>query len=141
MWAVGPRTTTRLTRPVRSMSCATFSPKVVLPAAGVAEARKLSPSWPSRAESASRCQARKGLVSGQAGRLGAARLVTGAGQGTWRAGRNTWPVTGRRSRPLLALAAGLALADASVVALALPALLQELDTTVEGVAAVLGVYV
>jgi predicted MFS family arabinose efflux permease len=50
-------------------------------------------------------------------------------------------VTARRSRPLLALAAGLALADASVVALALPALLQELDTTVEGVAAVLGVYV
>src|SRR5439155_21360040 len=37
--------------------------------------------------------------------------------------------------------AGAARADASAVALALPALLRELDTTVEGVAAVLGVYV
>jgi MFS family permease len=41
---------------------------------------------------------------------------------------------------LLAIAAGLALADASVVTLALPELLEELDTTVEGVAAVIGVY-
>jgi MFS transporter len=42
---------------------------------------------------------------------------------------------------LLAVAAGLALADASIVALALPPLLRELDTSIEGVAAVLGVYV
>src|SRR3954447_80983 len=42
---------------------------------------------------------------------------------------------------VLAVSAGLALADSSVVALALPQLLRELDTTVEGVAAVLGVYV
>src|SRR3954454_16422164 len=42
---------------------------------------------------------------------------------------------------VLAVSAGLALADASVVALALPALLRELNTTVDGVAAVLGVYV
>src|SRR5256885_1168546 len=48
---------------------------------------------------------------------------------------------GRRGSLILAVSAGLALADASVVALALPALLRELDTTVEGVAAVLGVYV
>ncbi len=41
---------------------------------------------------------------------------------------------------LIALAAGLALADASVVTLALPALLVELDTTVNGVAAVIYVY-
>jgi MFS family permease len=41
---------------------------------------------------------------------------------------------------LLALAAGLALADASVVTLALPRLLTQLDATVEGVAAVIGVY-
>jgi MFS family permease len=41
---------------------------------------------------------------------------------------------------LLALAAGLVLADASVVTLALPQLLTELDTSVEGVAAVIGVY-
>jgi len=40
----------------------------------------------------------------------------------------------------LTLAAGLALADASVVTLALPELLRELDTSVEGVAAVIGVY-
>jgi predicted MFS family arabinose efflux permease len=41
---------------------------------------------------------------------------------------------------LLAVAAGLALADASIVTLALPQLLAELDTTVEGVASILGVY-
>jgi MFS family permease len=41
---------------------------------------------------------------------------------------------------LLALAAGLVLADASVVTLALPDLLVELGTTVEGVAAVIGAY-
>src|SRR4051812_28461642 len=46
----------------------------------------------------------------------------------------------RARHVLLAVAAGLALADASVVTLALPELLRELDTTVEGVAAVLGVY-
>ena len=40
----------------------------------------------------------------------------------------------------IALAAGLALADAAVVTLALPQVLVELDTTVEGVAAVIGVY-
>jgi MFS family permease len=46
-----------------------------------------------------------------------------------------------RARPLLlAVAAGLVLADASVVTLALPELLEALDTTVEGLAAVLGVY-
>ncbi|UTI65278.1 MFS transporter [Paraconexibacter antarcticus] len=41
---------------------------------------------------------------------------------------------------LLAVAAGLALADASVVTLALPQLLVDLHTTVEGVASVIGVY-
>jgi MFS family permease len=48
----------------------------------------------------------------------------------------------RRSRRqlFLAVAAGLALADASVVTLALPRLLTELHATVEGVAAVIGVY-
>jgi hypothetical protein len=43
-------------------------------------------------------------------------------------------------RLLIALAAGLALADAAIVTLALPPMLSELDATVEGVAAVLGVY-
>lgn len=41
---------------------------------------------------------------------------------------------------LLAIAAGLALADASIVTLALPELLTDLHTTIEGVAAVIGVY-
>ena len=47
---------------------------------------------------------------------------------------------GRISRLALALAAALALADASIVTLGLPSILSELDTTVEGVALVLGVY-
>ena len=46
----------------------------------------------------------------------------------------------RLARPLVAIGVGLALADASVVTLALPDLIVELETTVEGVAAVLGVY-
>jgi len=41
---------------------------------------------------------------------------------------------------LVALAAGVALADGSIVTLALPQLLRELGTSVEGVAAVLGIY-
>jgi MFS family permease len=41
---------------------------------------------------------------------------------------------------VLAVAAGLALADASIVTLALPRLLTELDASIEGVAAVIGVY-
>jgi MFS family permease len=40
----------------------------------------------------------------------------------------------------LAVAAGLGLADASIVTLALPDILRDLDTTVEGVAAVIGAY-
>ena len=43
-------------------------------------------------------------------------------------------------RVLIALGVALALADASVVTLALPPMLVDLDTTVEGVAAVIGVY-
>ena len=41
---------------------------------------------------------------------------------------------------VLAIAAGLGLADASIVTLALPDILRDLDTSVEGVAAVIGVY-
>jgi predicted MFS family arabinose efflux permease len=41
---------------------------------------------------------------------------------------------------VLAVAAGLAMADASIVTLALPDILRELDTTIEGVAAVIGLY-
>lgn len=43
-------------------------------------------------------------------------------------------------RVALAVAAALALADASIVTLGLPSILSELHTTVEGVALVLGVY-
>jgi hypothetical protein len=43
-------------------------------------------------------------------------------------------------RGALALAAGIALADASIVTLGLPSILVELEATVEGVALVLGVY-
>ena len=43
-------------------------------------------------------------------------------------------------RVALAIAAGLALADSSIVTLGLPSILVELDATVEGVALVLGVY-
>ena len=43
-------------------------------------------------------------------------------------------------RAFIALAAGIALADASIVTLGLPSILVELDATVEGVALVLGVY-
>src|SRR3954470_13566078 len=45
-----------------------------------------------------------------------------------------------RKQIVLAVAAGLALADASIVTLALPRLLTELDASIEGVAAVIGVY-
>jgi len=41
---------------------------------------------------------------------------------------------------VLAVAAGVALADASIVTLALPEILRDLNTSVEGVAAVIGVY-
>jgi MFS family permease len=43
-------------------------------------------------------------------------------------------------RAFIAIAAGIALADASIVTLGLPSILIDLDTTVEGVALVLGVY-
>jgi hypothetical protein len=43
-------------------------------------------------------------------------------------------------RTFIALAAGIALADASIVTLGLPSILVELDATVEGVALVIGVY-
>ncbi|MGA6949107.1 MAG: MFS transporter, partial [Solirubrobacterales bacterium] len=43
-------------------------------------------------------------------------------------------------RVFIALAAGIALADASIVTLGLPSILVELNATVEGVALVLGVY-
>jgi hypothetical protein len=67
MWVVGPATTTRETNPVLSIRCAMCRPKVVLPAAGVADARKLAPECPRTASVASFCQERSGLASGQLG--------------------------------------------------------------------------
>ena len=56
-------------------------------------------------------------------------------------GRTRQTVAPVRARHLLiAVAAGLALADASIVTLALPDILVDLHTTVDGVAAVIGVY-
>src|SRR4051794_21859238 len=75
MWVVGAATTTRWTRPAASISCATRSPKVVLPAAGVADARKLGPSWARSASSAAACQARSGRSFGHGG---SARVRPGA---------------------------------------------------------------
>lgn len=49
-------------------------------------------------------------------------------------------VRGTGGRVALAVTSALALADASIVTLGLPSILSELDTTVEGVALVLGVY-
>src|SRR5690242_17548810 len=66
------------------MSYATRRPNVVLPAAGVAEARKLPPPCAATASSASRCQARSGRPAGHGGRLRA------------RGGDVTGPVTGSR---------------------------------------------
>jgi len=67
MWVVGPATTTRETNPALSIRWAMCRPKVVLPAAGVAEARKLFPGCARTASVASFCQARSGRPSGQAG--------------------------------------------------------------------------
>jgi MFS family permease len=49
-------------------------------------------------------------------------------------------VSAHPARLAVAVAAGIALADASIVTLGLPSILVELDATVEGVALVLGVY-
>src|SRR4051812_23013261 len=43
-------------------------------------------------------------------------------------------------RALVAVAAALALADASIVALALPPILVEFDTSITGVASIVGIY-
>src|SRR3954467_9750424 len=67
----------------------------------------------------------------------AGRSQTG---GAARGSRHTGGVAPTRKQIVLAVAAGLALADASVVTLALPRLLTDLDATVQGVAAVIGVY-
>jgi hypothetical protein len=77
---------------------------------------------------------------GKAGRsrVGADRRAGSPGSG--KAGRSRVGAGRRAGSIAAALAAGLVLADASVVVLALPPLLVELGASVEGVAAVIGVY-
>src|SRR5690349_8835327 len=86
MCVVGATTATRATRPSESIRCATCKPNVVLPAAGVADARNASPEWEKTAAAALCCQARRGRAVGQegserakAGRSGGASIeyVTG----------------------------------------------------------------
>src|SRR3954454_1399074 len=67
MCAVGATTATRATRPADSSACATRRPNVVLPAAGVAEARNASPSWSSKDSRAASCHTRRGRHAGQPG--------------------------------------------------------------------------
>src|SRR3954451_21458869 len=83
MCVVGATTQTRATRPSESIRWATWSPNVVLPAAGVAEAGKASPSWLNTAGAATCCQAGSGRAAGQSGkglRGGAIGCVTEAGR-------------------------------------------------------------
>ena len=87
MWVVGATTATRATRPSESIRWATCSPNVVLPAAGVAEARKASPAWAKTAAAAACCQARRGRAVGQEG---SERRAAG------RRGASIWYVTGAR---------------------------------------------
>src|SRR3954467_707478 len=68
MWVVGATTATRATRPSASIRWATCRPNVVLPAAGVAEARKDSPSWSNTAAAAACAQGGGGRRVGQEGR-------------------------------------------------------------------------
>src|SRR3954451_19191308 len=84
MWVVGATTATRATRPSQSIRWATWRPNVVLPAAGVAEARKASPSWANTAAAGACCQGRRGRPAGQDGGArptgGAMGCVTEAGR-------------------------------------------------------------
>src|SRR5215208_5444879 len=93
MCVVGATTATRATRPWASIRCATCRPNVVLPAAGVAEARNESPLWERTASTASACQARSGRALGHGGMereragtvcnvIGRRRLETGSDEPT-----------------------------------------------------------
>src|SRR4051812_38431210 len=82
MCVVGATTATRATRPSESIRCATCRPNVVLPAAGVADARNASPGWEKTAAAAACCQARSGRVVGQGESTERGRLRT-APDGSW----------------------------------------------------------
>src|SRR5215216_6138532 len=79
MWVVGATTATRATRPSCSIRWATCRPNVVLPAAGVAEARKASPGWEKTASAAACCHARSGRSAGQDGRVKRSGSFLGSG--------------------------------------------------------------
>ena len=80
-----------------------------------------------------------GSRSAELSRSGRGPAPAGAGPARPLAPRST--LCGCACAPrLLALAAGVALADGSIVTLGLPQILGDLNTTVEGVAAVIGVY-
>ncbi len=78
--------------------------------------------------------------SASGGRVGLAAPRRGGGPGLAPARRSDRHQRMKPRHWLVIAAAGLVLADASIVTLALPELLTALDTTVEGVAAVIAVY-
>src|SRR5919108_4129492 len=98
MWVVGATTATRAIRPSESMRWATCRPNVVLPAAGVADARNEPPGWASTAADAASCHARSGRAAGHGGSerrrreagWGAAGDKGSAGQGGGAAGMQSW---------------------------------------------------
>src|SRR5215213_6373964 len=79
MWVVGAMTATRATRPSCSIRWATCRPNVVLPAAGVADARNASPGWEKTAAAAACCHARRGRSAGQDGRVKRSGSFLGSG--------------------------------------------------------------
>src|SRR5436853_6240669 len=99
MWVVGPTTTTRETKPALSIRWAIWRPKVVLPAAGVAEARKLVSVCARTASVASSCHARSGRSPGHfgSGRAGALPPV-GCWEESYKGGNNR-VVRGRAPLP------------------------------------------
>src|SRR6478752_882438 len=108
MCVVGATTATRDTRPSESIRWATCSPKVVLPAAGVADARNASPEWSKTAAAAACCQARRGLVVGQEGRerpTAGASIWNVTGGGTLAARPDETPSLKRTWPPLTSLRA------------------------------------
>src|SRR3954468_22355555 len=109
MWVVGATTATRDTRPSESIRWATCNPKVVLPAAGVADARNASPEWSKTAAAAVCCQARRGLVVGHEGRerpTAGASIWNVTGGGTLAAGPDETTNLKRAWPPLYSQGAG-----------------------------------
>ena len=81
MCVVGATTATRATLPSLSIRCAMWRPNVVLPAAGVADARNESREWLRTAAAASCCHARSGRSAGQDGRVKLGTSFPGSDEG------------------------------------------------------------